>query len=122
MKFKEISYIPATFEEEQINLIAKVYNLTRVNVLIHLIHGHLTLEELSSRAREMKDIKPEPEVDFFNKLPETFTTKKFLQIAVNDFNFSERTVERKLRTWTKLKLVKKISFGKYLKIEDYGRK
>jgi len=108
--------MPSTIEEEQISLIAKAYNLTRVNVLRHVIHSHLTLEELSSRAQGMNIIKCEPEVDLFNRLPKTFNTKKFLQIAVNELKFSKRTAERKLKTWTELKSVEKKSIGVYLKI------
>jgi len=115
MKIKQIGYMPSTIEDEQIGLIAEAYNLTRVNVLRHVIHSHLTLEELSSRAQGMNVIKYEPEVDLFNKLPKTFNTKEFLQIAVNEFKFSKRTAERKLKTWTELNLIQKKSFGVYLK-------
>lgn len=75
-----------------------------------------SLNEFNSRAELMNIVNSESEIDLFNKLPKTFSTKEFLQIAIDELEFTERTAARKLRTWTKLKLVKKESFGKYLKI------
>ena len=54
-RIKQIGYMPTTLEDEKINLIAEVFDLTRVNVLRNVIHCHLTLEELDKRAVELKE-------------------------------------------------------------------
>jgi len=53
-KIKQIGYMPTTLEDEKINLITKIFDLTRVNVLRNLIHSHLSIEDLYERALELQ--------------------------------------------------------------------
>ena len=52
-KIKQIGYMPTTIEDEKINMIAKAYHLTRVNVIRNLIYNHITLDELFQHAKQI---------------------------------------------------------------------
>lgn len=57
----------------------------------------------------------EIELNFYNSLPDTFTTKQFIDKAIIELQMPQRTAERRIRKWSELKIIHKKSMGEYYK-------
>lgn len=57
----------------------------------------------------------EVELNFYQSLPETFTTKHFIDKASVELKMPVRTAERRIAKWNELKLIHKKSMGEYYK-------
>ena len=58
----------------------------------------------------------EDEINFYNNLPDVFTTKNFIDKATVELKIGKRTSERKLKKWCELKVIQKKSMGEFYKI------
>jgi hypothetical protein len=57
----------------------------------------------------------EVELNFYQTLPETFTTKHFIDKASIELKMPQRTAERRIAKWSELRLIHKKSMGEFYK-------
>lgn len=62
-----------------------------------------------------QNFSSDTEMNFYEGLPATFTSKDFIDKAMIELSMSKRTAERKLKKWCELKLIQKKSMGEYYK-------
>lgn len=104
-------YYDKTLQEEFIDVNDLKNSSLIVNYYIHNIIYILSRIDI----KLFQNFNNDKEIQFYNTLPDTFTTKQFVDKAIIQITKSQRTAERILRKWCELKLIHKKSMGEYYK-------
>ncbi|MBN2777768.1 MAG: DUF3987 domain-containing protein [Bacteroidales bacterium] len=110
-----LNRIRCYFDNCQQDYVIKVEDLKNSSeILNYYIHNTIyILGKIDIKL--FQNFSSENELKFYEALPETFTSRDFIDKAMVEIFVSKRTAERKLKKWCELKLLHKKSLGEYYK-------